>query len=120
MRSVVGRKPLLVTGALCALAGVGAPAAEGATTRSCKPVVNPYEGSRFDGVDLRRIRATGVSCRTARLVAREGHFRAIEIPPPRSGVRRLTWRGWRITGDLRGDDDTYVARRGTRRVRWIF
>ena len=117
---LVGRKRLFATGALCALAGIGAATAEGATTRSCRPVVNPYEGSRFDGVDLRRIRATGVSCRTARRVVRGAHYRALELPPPGSGVRRFSWRGWRVTGDLRGPDDVYVARRDRKRVRWIF
>ncbi len=120
MRSVVGRGRLLVAGALCALAGLGAPSADGASTRSCSPVVNPYEGSRFDGVDLRRIRATGVSCRSARRVVREAHFRALELTPPSSGVRRFRWRGWRVTGDLRGGDDTYVARRDGKRISWIF
>ena len=97
MRSVVCRKRLLMTGALCALAGVGAPGAEGASSRSCSPVVNPYPGSRYEGVDLTRIRATGVSCRRARRVARGAHRKALGMTPPPSGVRRFTWRGWRVS-----------------------
>jgi hypothetical protein len=35
-------------------------------------------------------------------------------------VRRFTWNGWRVTGDLRGSSDAYVATKGDRRVRWRF
>ena len=72
--SVAGRKWSLAA-VLCALAGVSAPAAEAASARSCRPVVNPYPG---------------------------------------------TWHGWRVTGDLRGSSDRYLATRGDRRVRWRF
>jgi hypothetical protein len=105
---------------LCALAALGVPSVEAAQTRSCAPVVNPYPDTRYEGVDLRRIRATGVSCRGARRVARRAHRKALGITPPPTGVRRFTWRGWRVTGDLRGSSDRYVARRGDRRVRWRF
>jgi hypothetical protein len=37
--------------------------------RSCRPVENPYAGTRYEGVDLTRIRALRVGCRTARRVA---------------------------------------------------
>jgi hypothetical protein len=120
MRWIVGRKRLLVAGALCALAGVGAPSAEGASIRSCVPVVNPYAGTRYEGVDLRLIRSTGVSCRSARRVARGAHRKALGLTPPTSGVRRFTWDGWRVTGDLRSSSDRYVATRGGKRVRWVF
>ena len=119
MPSVVGGKRLLAA-ALCALAGVGAPSAEAASTRSCGRVVNPYPNTRYEGEDLRRIRATGVPCRTARRVARGAHRKALGLTPPPSGVRRFTWRGWRVTGDLRGPSDRYVAKRGRERVRWVF
>ena len=62
--------------ALAALAG--APGGAQAAQR-CKPVVNPYPGTRYDGVDLTRIRATGVSCPTARRVARRAHRRALGL-----------------------------------------
>ena len=120
MRSVVGGTRLLLTGALCALAAMGAPSAEAGVVRSCSPVLNPYPGTRFEGSDLRRIRAIGVSCRGARRVARGAHRRALSLTPPPSGVRRFSWYGWRVTGDLRGSSDRYVARRGSRRVRWVF
>jgi hypothetical protein len=94
--------------------------ARAATARACAPVLNPYPGTRFDGVDLRRIRAEAVSCRTARRVARRAHRKALGITPPPSGIRRFSWRRWQVTGDLRGSTDRYVARRGARRVRWVF
>jgi hypothetical protein len=106
--------------AACCLA---APAAEAAPApaRQCRPVVNPYPDTRYEGVDLSRIRATGVSCRRARRVARRAHYKALGLPPPLTGVRRFTWNGWRVTGDLRGDNDRYVAKRaGGKRVRWRF
>ena len=124
-----GLKPWLLAGALCVLAAVGAPVAQGAqgadgapasSARSCRPVLNPYPDTRYEGVDLRRIRATGVSCRTARRVARRAHYKALGLPPPLTGVRRFNWHGWRVTGDLRGDSDRYVARRDGKRVRWRF
>lgn len=107
----------------CAAASVawtpGAPA-EASPIRPCKPVVNPYPGTRYEGSDLRRIRATAVSCARARRVARGAHRKALGLTPPPSGVRRFRWNGWRVTGDLRGDDDRYIAVRGGRRVRWVF
>ena len=115
-----GRTRLLVAGAVCAVIWLPAPSAEAASTRSCRPVVNPYPDSRFEGVDLRRIRATGVSCRTARRVARRAHRKALGLPLPSGGVRRFRWRSWRVTGDLRGSTDRYVARRDGDRVRWVF
>jgi hypothetical protein len=120
MRSVLRRNSLFLAGALCAIACVGAASADGAAARSCDPVVNPYPGTRYEGVNLTRIRATGVSCRTARRVARRAHRKALGLTPPASGVRRFTWHGWRVTGDLRGTSDSYVAERGGKRVRWRF
>jgi hypothetical protein len=105
-----------------ALATVGTPApnANAAAAKSCGRVVNPYPGTRYEGVDLRRIRAVGVSCPGARRVARRAHRKALGITPPPSGVRRFTWHGWQVTGDLRGSSDRYLATRGSRRVRWLF
>jgi hypothetical protein len=113
----------LAVGAAVVPAAQGAPAgveSEAASARDCRPVVNPYPGTRYEGVDLRRIRATGVSCRRARRVARRAHREALSLPPPLTGVRRFDWRGWRVTGDLRGDSDRYVAKRPGKRVRWRF
>ena len=94
-----------------------APAAE---TRSCRPVVDPYAGTRYEGTDLSDVRATGVSCATARRVARGAHRKALGLTPPAGGIRRFTWRGWRVRGDLRGATDRYTAVRGDKRVRWRF
>jgi hypothetical protein len=109
---------VLVTAVCC----FAAPAAEAVQpeVRQCRPVVNPYPNTRYEGVDLSRIRATGVSCRRARRVARRAHYKALRLPPPLTGVRRFSWHGWRVTGDLRGSSDRYVARRDGKRVRWRF
>ena len=88
--------------------------------RSCKPVKNPYAGTRYDGVDLTHIRASRVSCRTARRVAKGAHRKALGITPPASGIRRFSWRGWSVKGDLRPASDRYLAVKGLRRVRWRF
>jgi hypothetical protein len=106
--------------ACCAPAGAGTPALAADAARRCRPVVDPYPGTRYEGVDLRGIRATGVSCPRARRVARGAHRKALGLTPPPSGVRRFTWKGWRVTGDLRGASDRYVARRDGRQVRWRF
>jgi hypothetical protein len=109
----------LLAAAVSLLAAVAPASAGAATTRSCSPVVNPYAGTRYDGVDLTHIRATGVSCATARKVARRAHRRALGLPLT-GPVKRFSWNGWRVTGDLRGAHDRYVARKGTHRVRWRF
>ena len=96
---------------------LGPPSAE---ARSCKPVENPYPNSRYADVDLTGIRTARVSCRSARRVAKGAHFKALGLTPPPSGVRRFTWKGWRVIGDLRGDSDRYLATKGRKRVRWRF
>ena len=114
-------KPLAcLLGALCAALLLLPAPAGAAVTRSCGSVADPYPGTRFEGIDLRQIRATGVSCRTARRVARGAHRKALGLTPPPSGVRRFSWDGWRVSGDLRGDDDRYLATRNGARVRWLF
>ena len=109
-------------GALLAHAAVLATttAAPSATTRSCGSVSSPYPGTRYAGVDLSRITATGVSCRTARTVARGAHRKALAITPSPNGIRSLTWNGWKVTGDLRPSSDRYVATRRGARVGWRF
>ena len=94
---------------------------QAARYRVCDPVRDPYPGTRYEGLDLSRVRALNVSCRRARQVARGAHRRALGMTPPESGVRTFTWGRWRVTGDLRGSVDRYVARaRGGKRVRWRF
>ena len=83
-------------------------------------MVNPYPGTRYEGADLHHIRATGVTCGGARRVARRAHYKALGLTPPPSGIRRFTWRGWHVTGNLRGSTDRYLATRGGKSVRWRF
>lgn len=106
--------------AAAAAGAAGVTVADGAAAKACGRVENPYPGTRYEGVDLRRIRAVGVSCPGARRVARRAHRKALGITPPPSGVRHFSWNGWQVTGDLRGDHDRYVAKRGAKRVRWLF
>jgi len=108
----------LMTGAALA-AAPPAPAAA-AKYRPCEPVRNPYPGTRYEGVDLSRIRTLKASCTTARRVARKAHRKALGLPLPADGIQRFTWHGWRVRGDLRPSSDRYLARKGTRRVRWRF
>jgi hypothetical protein len=110
----------LLTAALL-IAATNPAVTRAAADRSCKPVVNPYAGTRYAGINLRRIRALRVSCRTARRVTRQAHRKALGLTPTPSGVRTFTWRRWTVTGDIRGSKDRYVARaRGGKRVRWLF
>ena len=102
------------------MVGLGGASAGATSTKPCAPLVNPYPGTRYEGVNLSRIRATGVSCRTARRVARLAHRKALGLTPPPSGVRRYTWHGWSVTGDLRPASDAYLAKLGEKRVRWRF
>ena len=62
--------------------------------------------------------AAGVA-EDARNVARGAYCKALGIPVT-GPIRRFAWHGWRVTGDLRGANDRYTARKGTRRVRWRF
>ena len=87
---------------------------------SCRTVVNPYAGTRYEGSNLHHIRALGVSCRTARYVARRATRKALGMTPPADGVREYYWRRWFVVGDIRGQTDYYRARRGSDRVRWRF
>jgi hypothetical protein len=91
-----------------------------AVPRQCRPVVNPYPGTRYAGVNLRQIRSIGVQCPIARRVARKAHYVALGLPVPASGVRRFRWHGWSVIGDLRTASDSYVARRDGKRITWQF
>lgn len=102
---------------VCVLAAV--PNADAASYRSCKPVVNPYAGSRYEGVNLSSIRVLNGSCNGARVVARGAHRKALGMTPT-GPVRRFLWGGWRVKGDLRGNSDSYLAVKGAKRVRWRF
>ena len=108
------RRALLLT----VVSVLAAPAT--AAAKRCEPVKNPYPGTRYDGVDLTHIRTNKASCRTARRVARRAHYKALGIPVANGPIRRFIWHGWRVKGDLRPDHDPYIARKGTRWVRWRF
>ena len=111
---------LLTVGAAFATASSAQAASPApAPDKACEPVRNPYPGTRYEGVDLTHIRTLRASCRTARTVARGAHRKALGIPVT-GPVRRFAWHGWLVSGDLRGDNDRYTARKGTRRVRWRF
>jgi hypothetical protein len=104
----------------CTVALAGPASAEaGGALRACRPVLDPYPGTRYAGVDLTRIRTSTRSCVTARHVVRGAHRKALGISA-QDGIRRLRWHGWAVTGDLRPDHDRYVARRDGRQVRWRF
>lgn len=120
LRSSRTTMSIVVPALLAGLLLSAAPSAEAASYRSCERVDNPYPGSRYEGIDLRRIRVLNASCPTARRVARRAHRKALGLTPPPSGIRAFRWRQWSVTGDLRGDSDRYVAKSGDRRVRWIF
>ncbi len=75
---------------------------------------------KHEGSDLRRIRALRITCAGARKVVGGAHRKGPGLTPPVSGVRRYRWNGWSVTGDLRPENDRYVARKGTRRIRWVF
>lgn len=109
---------ILLTAAICACL-VSAPTAGAAAYRSCSPVVNPYAGTRYEGVNLSSIRVLNGSCNGARVVARGAHRKALGMTPT-GPVRTFYWGGWKVRGDLRGNSDSYLAVRGSKRVRWRF
>jgi hypothetical protein len=89
-----------------------------AAGRPCQRINNPYRGTRYEGSDLRRIRAFNMGCLRARRVVRGAHYKALGMPP--YPTLRFRWNGWRVVGDIRGADDRYRARKGERLVRWVF
>jgi len=91
----------LIAVAFVVALGIVAVAPSTASARACPPVVNPYPGTRYEGVDLTNIRATGLQCAKARKVVKGAHRRALGITPPPSGIRVLRWRGWTVVGNLR-------------------
>ena len=103
------RRSLVVLLAAVAALGVVPPAPRAASYVSCAPVRDPYPGTRYAGVDLTRVRGLHMACTATRRVARRAHRKALRVTPAASGFRRFTWRGWRVTGDLRPARDRYVA-----------
>jgi hypothetical protein len=112
---------LLAAAALAGLCVVAAvPSTSSASAQSCSRVVNPYPGTRFEGINLSHIRAEGIGCPKARKVAKGAHRKALGITSPPDGIRRFQWNGWTVVGDLRPASDKYEATRGGKRVRWRF
>lgn len=109
---------LLFIGAVCACL-LAAPTAGAASYKSCAPVVNPYASTRYEGVNLSSIRVLNGSCNGARVVAKGAHRKALGMTPT-GPVRTFYWGGWKVKGDLRGNSDSYLAVRGSKRVRWRF
>ncbi len=97
-----------------------AAAAAPAEARTCRPILDPYAGTRYEGANLERITATGVSCATARRIVRGAHRKALGIAPSATGYKRFAWRGWTVRGNVRGTVDKYVAGRGENVVKWVF
>jgi hypothetical protein len=85
-----------------------------ASAERCRRIENPYEGTRYDGRDLRRIRAQNVTCEKAREVVRKAHHKAFFVPS-----ENYTWHAWRVHIDS-GDTYHYRARRGDARISWVF
>jgi hypothetical protein len=111
------RRSILATAAV--VVGFAATPAE-ASAKACQPVVDIFDGSRYAGTDLYRIRAEGVSCKTARRVALRGSYRGVAAVPDPDGRVRVSYRRWSVIGDLRDDVDRYRASAGGgKRVRWV-
>ena len=115
-------RPLVLALLAAALLAIAAAPADAAFT-SCAPITNVSQlnGTRFAGSDIFRIRTQGVSCTTARGVARGATLRALGITPPVSGIKRFRYQSWAISDNLRGDDDRYTATgSGAKRITWLF
>ena len=115
-------RPLALAVLAAALLAIAAAPAD-AAFRSCASIrnVSQLDGTRFAGSDIFRIRAQGVSCTTARRIARGATIRALAITPPLSGIKRFTYQSWSVSDDLRGNDDLYRANgSGSKRLIWRF
>jgi hypothetical protein len=111
--------PVFLVAALLAIAAAPADAA----FTSCASIrnVSQLNGTRFAGSDIFRIRAQGVSCTTARRIARGATLRALAITPPLSGIKRFRYQSYSVSDDLRGNDDRYSATgSGSKRITWRF
>jgi hypothetical protein len=110
----------LVTAALAAATLVATAVPAEAVARSCRPVRNVFDNTRYAGSDLFSIRADGVSCRRARRLAHRATFKALGVPVASGPILRFRVDGWRVTDDLRGDADRLRARSSGRLVTWRF
>src|SRR3954447_19985948 len=114
------RVPTLIMMAAFLLATAAPHGASASAVKACKPVLNPYPGTRYEGENLYYIRARNVTCGGARWLAKGAHRKALGITPGLDGYRRLHWHGYKVLGNLRGDHDRYLAVKGAKRVRWRF
>jgi len=106
--------------AVLGIAAVLAFAPAPATAKSCARVVNPYEGTQYEGVDLSHIEAKGVKCSKARRVAKRAHRKGLAMAPSPDGYLQYRSKGWDVSGNLRPASDRYVATKDGKRVRWRF
>ena len=114
------RKVATLTVALFAGLAMVAVVPSASAAKHCRSVHNPYPNTRYEGVDLTRIRAVGVGCRRARHVARRAHRKGLRMTPPPSGVLHYRWHAWTVRGDLRPSHDRFRAIHQDNRVRWRF
>ena len=91
-----------------------------ALAESCDPVVDPYEGTRYEGIDLTHIEARHVSCSKARDVVEKAHHKGLGLAPNVDGYLFFRSDGWTVKGNLRPDSDRYHAKRGNKLIRWRF
>jgi hypothetical protein len=113
--------PKALAAGLALMIALVAPAAGQAAYKPCEPVLNIFEGSRYEGSKLYNIRAQGVTCATARRVARRGTYKAVADVPDAHGRVKVSYRRWTIFDDLRASVDRFVAKAPNRkRVRWLF
>jgi len=117
MRHAARRLAIAGLATACGAAALGAPATHAAAR--CRPVEGAFAGTRYADVALTGIVASGIPCVRARRVA-VGAQRAALGRAPGGPVLRFRWRGWTVTGDLRGARDRYRAARPGRSVRWRF
>jgi hypothetical protein len=91
-----------------------------AAAKSCDPIKNPYDGTRYEGIDLTNIEAKHVSCPNARRIVRKAHRKGLGLAPNAEGYLYFRSEGWRVKGNLRPSSDRYRATRDDKRVRWRF
>jgi len=91
-----------------------------ANARSCDPIVNPYEGTRYEGVDLTDIEAKNVSCSNAQRFVEKAHRKALGVAPSADGYRFFRYDGFSVQGNLRPSSDRYRATRNDKLIRWRF
>jgi hypothetical protein len=114
------RAGVLLASALFALVIAGLIPGDAVAAKHCRSVNNPYPNSRYEGIDLTRIRAASVRCSRARDVASGAHKKALRMTPRPSGVLSFRWHRWSVRGDLRPSHDRYRASRQDNRVHWRF